>query len=60
MAPMISQMVIMTDPIRMTASDGMFAGVAPCEQQGLLQSRECQQLRWICWLIHSASISIYQ
>jgi hypothetical protein len=25
----------------MTASDGMFAGAAPCEQRGLLQSREC-------------------
>jgi hypothetical protein len=60
MAPMISQTMIMTDPIRMTASDGMFAGVAPCEQQGLPQSRECRQRRWKCWLIRSASISIYQ
>jgi hypothetical protein len=59
MAPMISQTMIMTDPIRMTASDGMFAGVAPCEQQGLPQSRECRQRRWIDMLADSFSQHIH-
>jgi hypothetical protein len=47
---MASQMRSSTDPMRMTAFDGMFARVAPCEQPGLPQSRECQHRR-ICRLI---------
>jgi hypothetical protein len=39
MAPMISQTMIMTDPVRMTASDGTFAGGSAMRAAGIAASQ---------------------